>query len=131
MNYLALESHGWTREDFQYQSTREEWALRLGISVKTLYRYEKEVLAEIGKSSERLTYALYWRNRGKRYKLDYYQKFILWIIKMLSYGEAYADQKLSYEQIQKWFTEIDPKKGKKRILLLTPPIVQEKLGLSV
>lgn len=134
MNHFDLDFSGWTAKDFKYTSTREDWAERLGISAKTLQRYETEILyRDISKmphnSSIRLTQAFYWRNRRNRTKLDYYQKFILWIIQKLSFGEAYANQKLSYDQIQDWFNGIHEVTGKERILMLSPPLVRKMLDV--
>jgi len=126
MTYMALDFSGWTMEDFRYQSSREDWAYKLGISVKTIYRYEQEILE---KAKDRLPQALYWQGRRGRYKLDFYQKTILWIIQKLSSGEAYADRKLSYGEIQDWFAEIDRETGKRRILSITRPLVKKKLGM--
>jgi hypothetical protein len=126
MTYVALDFSGWTVEDFRYQSSREDWAYRLGVSSKTLQRYEKEIL---GLAKDRLPQALYWRDRRGRYKLDFYQKTILWIIQKLSSGEAYADRKLSYGEIQNWFSDIDEITNKKRILSITPPLVKKALGM--
>ncbi len=126
MTYAALDFNSWSREDFRYPSTREDWALRLGISVKTIYRYEKEIL---GKAEDRLPQALYWQGRRGRKKLDYYQKVIVWVIQKLTSGEAYPDQKMSYEQVQNWFAEVDESTGKRRILSLTRPLVKEMLDI--
>jgi hypothetical protein len=134
MNHLTLDFTGWTKEDFRYQSSRREWAAKLGISVKTLQRYEEQILyrdkSKIPKEGvDRVFLAFYWRDRRGHYKLDFYQKTILWIIKMLSFGEAYANQKLSYPQIELWFKQIDRNTGKKRILSLSPPLVREMLDI--
>ncbi len=126
MNHSVLDFTGWTKEDFRYLSTREDWALRLGISVKTISRYEREIL---GKAEDRLPQAFYWQGRRGRNRLDFYQKTIIWIIQKLSSGEAYADQKLSYGEVQDWFSEVDPKTSKRRILSLTRPLVKEMLGI--
>ena len=126
MNYSALDFNGWSKEDFRGFSTREDWALRLGISAKTLSRYEREILE---KAPDRLPQAFYWQGRRGRNRLDFYQKTILWIIQKLTSGEAYADQKMSYEQVQRWFSEIDQRTGKRRILSLSRPLVKENLDL--
>jgi len=122
MSDIALDFNGWSKEDFRSFSSREDWALKLGISVRTIHRYERKVL---GNAEDRLPQAFYWQGRRGKKKLDFYQKTILWIIQKLTFGEAYADQGMSYEQVQNWFSEIDQKTGKRRILSLTRPVVKE------
>ena len=134
MKCLDLNFTNWEREDFRRQSSREDWAKKLNISKKTLQRYEDNILyRDVGvlqkKSADRVLVALYWRDRRNKNRLDYYQKFILLVIKKLSFGEAYAYEKLSYEQIQEWFSETDQRTGRKRILSITPHLVKELLGI--
>ena len=124
MDDFSLKFPGWDKEDFRGEAYREEWANRLGIVSKTLSRYEQEILDS---APDRLPRTLYWRDRRGKQGLDYYQKTILFIINKLRTGEAYPGYELTYTQIQDWFSGIDERTGKKRILSFTPAIVQEML----
>ena len=126
MDYLDLYLNGWTSADFREQSTRQEWADKLGVSLKTLSRYEREVIDAADNS---LLKALYWRKRRGRQKLDFYQKLILLIVKMLCCGQAYAGQKLTYDDAKEWFDQVDEQTGKQRIFSLTLTRVKDALGI--
>lgn len=130
MDYFELCLDGWTAADFRYTSTRQDWAKRLGISEKTLSRYEKEIIDGVTENNDKILQVLYWRDRQGRHKLDYYQKTILWIITMLCFGRAYPDEKLTYCKVQEWFLELDKNTGKKRIHSITPKLVKERLGIA-